>query len=111
MIKKAASLAKEMILNTLFKNEQLQSLDNYLVFRNNDGADSMPFLIFEDMLHLLKCFRYRLCSGCSLCPSVFSDENNFINGTNFESVGIPSWLIDNAKYLKMDDGMPLKFIH
>ena len=85
-----------MILNTLFKNEQLQSLDNYLVFRNNDDADSMPFLIFEDMLHLLKCFRYRLCSGCSLCPSVFSDENNFINGTNFESVGIQSWLIDNA---------------
>lgn len=38
----------------------------------------------------------------------FFDENNYINKKNFESVGIAPWLTDSAKYLKIDDGLPLK---
>lgn len=83
-------------------------MDHYVFLQDEDHPDNLPFLVFEDMLHLLKCFRYRLCSGCGICPSVFSDDNNFINGQNFEMVGIPSWLTDGAKYLKMDDGLPLR---
>lgn len=81
------------------------SLENYMFYSDDDHPD---FSIFEDPLHLLKCFRYRLCCGCGICPSVFSDENNFISKENFESVGMPPWLTDSAKYLKMDDELPLK---
>lgn len=103
LAKDAASKTKDLITKTILESQQLFSLDKYIVI-----LDDHPLLIFEDLLHLVKCFRYRLCSGCSICPSLYSDENNFINRENFESVGIPKWILDDAKYLKMDDGLPLK---
>ena len=112
LAKEVAICTKESLLNSILTEEELKSLNRYVFLNDEDHPDQPPFLIFEDMLHLLKCFRYRLCCGCSLCPSLFSDDNNFINKENFQSVGIPSWILDEAKYLKMDDGMPLRlFTH
>ena len=108
LAKKAAASTKNLVINDLLSGKQVQSLDHYVFLQDEAHPDNLPFLVFEDMLHLLKCFRYRLCSGCGICPSVFSDDNNFINAQNFEMVGIPSWLTDSAKYLKMDDGLPLR---
>ena len=108
LAKKCASSTKELILKSIFQNENIYSLDKYVLFYDSEHPDELPFLVFEDLLHLIKCFRYRLCCGCGICPSLFTDLNNFISKENFETVGIPHWLLDNAKYLKMDDGLPLR---
>lgn len=108
LAKHSATTTKNLILQSLLKNEKIFSLDKYVILYDDKNIDQLPFLIFEDLLHLVKCFRYRLISGCGICPSVYSDENNFISNENFQTVGIPPWILDNAKYLKMDDGLPLK---
>lgn len=108
LAKKCASSTKELILKSIFQDEKIYSLDKYVLFYGSEHPDELPFLVFEDLLHLIKCFRYRLCCGCGLCPSLFTDLNNFISKDNFATVGIPPWLLDDSKYLKMDDGLPLR---
>ena len=64
--------------------------------------------IYEDLLHLTKCDRYRKVSGASICPTLY-EANATINKESFEQSGIPKWITDNNHYTKMDDTLPIKF--
>lgn len=86
LAKHSATTTKNLILQSLLKNEKIFSLDKYVILYDDKNIDQLPFLTFKDLLHLVKCFRYRLISGCGICPSVYSDENNFISNENFQTV-------------------------
>ena len=65
-------------------------------------------LIYEDMLHLVKCDRYRKASGPLICPTLYESKPT-ISAESFEKNGISKWIIYNCRYTKMDDTLPLKF--
>lgn len=62
-------------------------------------------LVFEDMLHLAKCVRYRFICGSRICPYPYCDETVSIQ--DFEAIGIAPWVIDSSPVRKMDDFLPL----
>ena len=64
-------------------------------------------LIFEDLMHLVKCDRYRKASGALFCPALYSAKAT-ISRSAFEDNGIPQWILNNNRFTKMDDGLPLK---
>ena len=59
--KNTALCTKDSILQAIYHNDELKTLDKYVFLFDENYQDQPPFLIFEDMFHLLKCFRYRLC--------------------------------------------------
>ena len=42
-------------------------------------------LIFEDLLHLVKCIRYRMVSGSGIC--IFPDRDDILKKKEFQSIG------------------------
>ena len=72
-------------------------------------TDSMEILVFEDVLHLLKCNRYRLVCGSSICPSLSSDIA--FEAKEYEIIGIPQYVLDDSQMKKMDDMLPLLMFH
>ena len=62
-------------------------------------------LMFEDLLHLAKCIRYRFVCGSKLCP--FPHKNDVVSISDFEKIGIVSWVLDSSPMRKMDDFLPL----
>ena len=68
----------------------------------------MP-LIFEDLLHLVKCIRYRMVSGSGIC--IFPDRDDVLQKYEFLSIEIPVWVLDNSNARKMDDKLPLMMYH
>lgn len=65
-------------------------------------------LIFEDLMHLVKCCRYRLVCGSDICPSLSSDVATF-NVDSFRDIGVKDHVLDSSKSKKMDDNLPLQF--
>lgn len=65
-------------------------------------------MIFEDPMHLVKCDRYRKVSGAAICPSLYEAKPS-IQRKDYIECGIPPWIVDNGRYTKMDDALPLKF--
>ena len=62
-------------------------------------------LIFEDLLHLVKCIRYRFVSGSKICPFPFTGQT--VTVEHFRQVGIVEWVLDSSQARKMDDFLPL----
>ena len=67
---------------------------------------SCELLPFEDLLHLLKCLRYRLVCGSSICPWITQQEAT-INIESLKSIGIKKYVLDPSQSKKMDDKLPL----
>lgn len=53
-------------------------------------------LIYEDMLHLVKCDRYRKSSGSLICPTLYESKPT-ISAESFEKNGISKWIINNCR--------------
>lgn len=70
-------------------------------------AENFGRFIYEDMLHLIKCDRYRKSSGACLCPALYNNEAT-ISQKEFVDNGIPPWIMNNKRYSKMDDFLPIK---
>ena len=62
-------------------------------------------LVFEDLLHLAKCVRYRFICGSKLCPYPHASEVVCVQ--DFEESGIVPWVLDSSQVRKMDDFLPL----
>lgn len=58
-------------------------------------------------MHLVKCDRYRKVSGAEICPTLYKDKPT-ISKDSYGQSGIPRWILDNKRYTKMDDTLPLK---
>lgn len=63
---------------------------------------------FEDLMHIIKCDRYRKVIGALLCPSLY-ENNPSVSQKSFIENGIPLWIVSNNRFTKMDDNLPLKF--
>ena len=72
------------------------------VFTKYDGVN-----IYEDMMHLVKCLRYRLICGSKICPSLSKDEATF-DVSDFRAIGVKEHVLDSNKSKKMDDNLPLQ---
>lgn len=59
------------------------------------------------MLHLIKCDRYRKSSGALLCPTLYNSKAT-ISNQEFVENGVPPWIMNNNRYSKMDDFLPIK---
>lgn len=102
-LSRAIAFAQEICKNVLEKPDlSLEDLAEISVHVSSGTY------MYEDMLHLVKCDRYRKASGAALCPTLY-DASPTITRDSFEEAGIPRWIIDNNKYTKMDDSLPLKF--
>lgn len=67
---------------------------------------NVPFmLVFEDLLHLAKCVRYRFVCGSEFCPLPHFDAT--VSVQDFQEIGIPAWILDPSQVRKMDDFMPV----
>ena len=67
---------------------------------------NMPYLLmFEDLLHLTKCVRYRFVCGSNVCPYPHSAQG--VSNEDFANVGIVPWVLDASQVRKMDDFLPL----
>ena len=64
---------------------------------------AMP--VFEDLLHLAKCIRYRFVCGSKICPYPHNVE--VVSQEDFAKIGIVSWVLDPSQARKMDDFLPL----
>ena len=62
-------------------------------------------LMFEDLLHLVKCIRYRFVCGSTVCPYPQLPEG--VSVADFEQIGIAPWVLDPSQVRKMDDFLPL----
>ena len=62
-------------------------------------------LMFEDLLHLAKCIRYRFVCGSKICP--YPHKNEIVSREQFEAIGVVSWILDPSQMRKMDDFLPL----
>ena len=62
-------------------------------------------LMFEDLLHLAKCVRYRFVCGSNICP--YPHKNDIVSTNDFETIGIVPWILDPSQMRKMDDFLPL----
>lgn len=62
-------------------------------------------LMFEDLLHLAKCVRYRFVCGSNICP--YPHKNDVVTSGDFEKIGIVPWILDPSQMRKMDDFLPL----
>lgn len=76
---------------------------NFLVPLSSQNVPCM--LMFEDLLHLAKCIRYRFVCGSKICP--FPHKNDVVSISDFEKIGIVSWVLDSSSMRKMDDFLPL----
>ena len=63
-------------------------------------------LIFEDLLHLVKCDRYRIVCGSRICPTLSKDEATFCR-EDFKDLNIKDYILDPSKSKKMDDNLPI----
>lgn len=63
---------------------------------------------FEDMLHLVKCNRYRLVCGSRVCSSMSKDDDSF-GPDDLLDIGFNEYLLDSSKQKKMDDNLALLF--
>ena len=61
-------------------------------------------LPFEDVLHLIKCLRYRIVCGSNICP--FPDNDVAITSDELLKYDVPAWVLDPSQYKKMDDFLP-----
>lgn len=68
---------------------------------------NVPRLVFEDPLHLLKCFRYRICCGARVCPWPDNHDTTVVAETLAEKLEIPRWIITDDHNKKMEDSLPL----
>ena len=84
-------------LNQLDLNSPLSS-----IFKEYTGT-----LIYEDLMHLVKCDRYRLTCGSDICPSLSKDEATF-NVNDFKDIGVKDHVLDASRAKKMDDHLPLQ---
>lgn len=67
---------------------------------------SMPqTLMFEDLLHLAKCVRYRFVCGSIVCPYPHSPHG--VSNQEFANIGIVPWVLDASEIRRMDDFLPL----
>ena len=62
-------------------------------------------LIFEGLLHLAKCVRYRFVSGSNIFP--YPNNNEIVATNDFENTAIVPWILNPSKMRKMDDLFPL----
>ena len=62
-------------------------------------------MMFEDLLHLAKCVRYRFVCGSRVCPYPHTPEGICVE--DFEKIGVVSWVLDPSQVRKMDDFLPL----
>ena len=67
--------------------------------------DYTGLLVFEDLLHLAKCVRYRFICRSKLCPYPHASEVVCVQ--DFEESGIVPWVLDSSQVRKMDDFLPL----
>ena len=73
--------------------------------RSLSAQNVESLLMFEDMLHLVKCIRYRFVSGSKICPFPCTMET--VTLEDFKKVGILDWVLDPSQARKMDDFLPL----
>ena len=72
-------------------------------------STTQEILVFEDPLHLLKCNRYRIVCGSTICPSLSHDIG--FDPNDFVIIGIPQYVLDDSHIKKMDDMLPLLMFH
>ena len=63
-------------------------------------------LIYEDLMHLVKCNLYRLICGSYICPSLSKDEATF-SANDFKDIGVKDHVLDPSRAKKIDDQLPL----
>lgn len=91
-LSRAFSFAQEicqMILQDLTLT--LEDIAEISVHANNDT------FVYEDLLHLVKCDRYRKASGAKLCPALYEAKAT-ISQEAFVQNGIPKWIVDNNNF-------------
>lgn len=76
-------------LDTLNLKEPLST-----IFKKYSGI-----LGFEDMLHLVKCNRYRLVCGSRVCSSMSKDDDSF-GPDDLLDIGFNEYLLDSSKQKK-----------
>lgn len=62
-------------------------------------------LMFEDVLHLVKCIRYRFVCGSKICPFPFTSDT--VTLEDFRKIGVVEWVLDSSQARKLDDFLPL----
>ena len=92
-----------------FVTEMANSMDTIDVTRPLHQQQVDTLMIFEDLLHLAKCVRYRFVCGSRLCP--YPHENVTVSVQDFERIGVFPWVLDNSQVRKMDDFLPIMFFN
>ena len=88
-----------------FVRDVVNSMDIVDISRPLHGNGAPALLMFEDLLHLAKCIRYRLICGSNLCP--FPHKMDIVCVQEFLQCGIVPWVLDPSQVRKMDDFLPI----
>ena len=92
-----------------FVNDMTDSMDIIDVTRPLHQQQVDSLMVFEDLLHLAKCVRYRFVCGSRICP--YPHENVTVSVQDFERIGVFPWVLDNSQVRKMDDFLPIMFFN
>lgn len=84
----------------------LRNLEDFKIPLSNLLAGYDGLLPFEDILHLLKCGRYRIINNPTFCTWPSLEQHNF-DRNNLTDIGIPAYILDDSKCKKMEDLYPL----
>lgn len=88
------------------EEDVLYNLEDFNIPLSNLLLSHEGLLPFEDILHLLKCGRYRIINNPIFCTWPSIEEKNF-KREDLHEVGIPEYILDDSRCKKMEDIYPL----